>query len=290
MTAPTHAAFGILWAAITGAGYLPALASALGSLLPDLDQPQSSIGRLFFFISNPLNLRFGHRGLIHSFILYLPILICGYVLKQPIILWLALGAISHILIDCYNTSGVKAFLPFSDKTVVLFKRDWRINVGSVQELVVCVIFLVLISTTGYVHAIGGPRKLINLLAHSPQIMLEEFQRAGLKVCHASGKFRWADGRIENADWLIVGNEGKTHLVLWNGERLIRNPKNGEFLSATLQESEAIWPLVHIEGFCTVEQDSFYFDGKKWRFAKKGDVAFGTVKTVDGKIPRIKIDK
>ena len=35
MTAPTHMAFGVLWASVADAGYVHASACALGSLLPD---------------------------------------------------------------------------------------------------------------------------------------------------------------------------------------------------------------------------------------------------------------
>lgn len=49
----------------------------------------------------------------------------------------------------------------------------------------------------------------------------------------------------------------------------------------LQQTEKDWPVVHVEELCTVNQDSFRFDGKKWRFVKKGDMALGTVKAADG---------
>jgi len=67
MTAPTHAAFGFLCAALTGTQNINAFACAFGALLPDVDHPQSSIGRILFFISDFLNARFGNRQLIHSF-------------------------------------------------------------------------------------------------------------------------------------------------------------------------------------------------------------------------------
>ncbi len=56
----------------------------------------------------------------------------------------------------------------------------------------------------------------------------------------------------------------------------------------LQQTEKDRPGVHAEGLCTVNQDSFRFDGKKWRFAKKGDMVLGAVKAADGGVPGIRI--
>lgn len=285
MTAPTHAAFGILWAALVSAGNPATFAAALGALLPDIDHPQSSIGRLFWFISHPINNRLGHRALVHSFVLWTPLLIVGIALDSTIIKWLALGAYSHILIDSYNVSGVKAFLPFTDRQVVCFKRDWRLITGSTHEIVAFIIIVSMIFIMNHTYTIGGPRKLINMLARSPKIMGEEYQRAGLKVCHVKGKFRWADGRIDHVKWLVIGSEG-LDLVFWDNERIIRK-RHGAFMRATLVQSDKDWPVVQVQGFCTTDQDSFWFDGKRWMHAKAGLSIFGTLKSVDVSIPIIK---
>ncbi|GBC63482.1 hypothetical protein DENIS_4476 [Desulfonema ishimotonii] len=85
----------------------------------------------------------------------------------------------------------------------------------------------LISAANHSYALGGPRKLINLLARSHKITVEEYIRAGLKYCTVKGRFRWADGRIEEVEWPVVGLEGQK-LVYWSGERLVRDGKHGKF--------------------------------------------------------------
>ncbi|MFZ1643842.1 MAG: metal-dependent hydrolase [Candidatus Contendobacter sp.] len=72
MTLPTHLAFAsvLYLGGATLFGYRPdaiswALAAAT-SLLPDIDLPPARIGRLFWFVSVPLERRFGHRTLTHS--------------------------------------------------------------------------------------------------------------------------------------------------------------------------------------------------------------------------------
>ncbi len=287
MTAPTHAAFGVLWAAIAGTSQLNAIACALGALLPDIDHPQSSIGRIFFFLSHPINTRFGHRGLIHGFVLWLPLLVVAAIAGSTTIQWIILGAISHILIDASNSSGVRALTPFTDRTLVCFKRDWRIKTGSVQEIFVFITIFGLISLMNYSYTLGGPRKLINLLARSPKITLQEYTRAGLKYCQVKGSFRWANGSIEDVLWPVVGLEGSS-LVYWNGEILVKK-KHGKFIRSALKQEDREWPIVKVSGFCTVETLSFWFDGKKWHLAEPGDLVFGSIKAVSGKSPKIKAD-
>ncbi len=290
MVAPTHIAFGILCAATANAGYWNASACGFGALLCDLDHPRSALGRIFFFLSYPLNMRFGHRGAIHGLPLWVSVLVIGILTHAEIVQWMAMGAISHAIIDCYNKSGVRLLAPFSDRIFVVFNKDeWQIRTGSLQEIYVFVAIFIGISTMQYAYTLGGPRKLINLMAQSPRITAEEFTRAGNAICYAEGKFRWADGQIEQVKWLIVGSEGQ-QLVYWNGERLIRNGRHGEFLRSTLRNTEAEWPLLKVRGLVTVLNDTFFFDGTTWHLAPAGTNAYGTIKTITGAMPEIQVQR
>ena len=72
MTLPTHLAFAsvLYLGGATLFGYRPDTISwalaAIASLLPDIDLPPARIGRLFWFVSVPLERRFGHRTITHS--------------------------------------------------------------------------------------------------------------------------------------------------------------------------------------------------------------------------------
>ena len=288
MTVVTHIAFGTLFAAGAQANISGGIACALGSALPDIDHPRSAIGRVFFFLSMPLNRLIGHRGLSHSFPLWAAPLLLGLLLHLPILQWLAIGAMSHILIDCYTVSGVQALLPLTERTVVIFKKEWRIRTGSVQEIVLCLIFLSLIGGAQYSYTIGGPRKLINQLMKSPQITADEYTRAGNVICRVKGRWRWADGRIENVEWLVVGSEGR-YLVFWDGERLLR-ARQGQFLRSTLVQSAQHWPLTQVRGIVTVAQDSVYFAGNRWQLARAGKKAYGLIKALSGDIPELQVQE
>lgn len=286
MMAPTHMAMGALAAAIPQAGMTAILASAVGALLPDIDHPQSSIGRVFFFISAPLNSLLGHRTWTHSFVVWGPIAILGAFFDITVLTWLAIGACTHIVGDTLTTSGVQAFLPMTDRTVVCFRRDWRFNTGSLKEIFILILCIILIGLTHQTYALGGPRKMINYLINSHRITAEEYLRAGERIAWAEGNFRWADGRIQAVDWLVVGTEG-LNLVFWDGETLIKQ-KHGGFLRSKLVESEHQWPSVRLEGVAYAKSPTFYFGGKKWLYAMPGDPIYGTIKCVSGEIPTLVI--
>ena len=292
MTIITHAIFAYMLSTGAQAGSESAALCVIGATLPDIDSPRSAIGRTLPFFAIPLNRRFGHRQLIHSFALYLPLLVVGLALNLPTMQWLALGMLSHVLLDCLNTKGVQAFLPFSEKIVVCFKRDWRIHSGSTSEIVLSLVLIGLIAGANYANALGGPRKLINLWLKSPQIMAEEYHRAGNRRCWAQGEFRWKDGRIEPVKWLIVGSEGNTivdghSLVLWSGTKLIR-AKDGEFLHAILVESQTDWPLIKVNGIVESQTDAFFQSGVRWNVVRAGQKVTGIIKTIQGTFPEVKV--
>lgn len=278
MTAPTHILIGLAAASLANADYTTSAICALGALSPDLDTPHSSLGRVLFFVSHPLNQRFGHRGVIHGAILWGILLIVGIVTHSTRLQWFALGGISHILADCYNVSGVRLAAPYSDKIFVLFKRDWRIKTGSIAEIILFAIMAAILPAARYSNSIGGPRRLINLLARSPVITAEEFQRAGNLRCYAEGEWRWNDGRIERVEWLVVGTEANW-LVLYDGHRLVKK-KHGEFLRSTLKQTPESWSLLKVNSIVTVKTAALFFDGKLWHLAKPGEKALGIIKPLD----------
>ena len=285
MTAPTHASFGILIAACSDAGVYASVCAALGSLIPDIDHPQSSIGRLLLFLSVPIKERYGHRGFVHSLFLWSIPLAIGIVSKSTVIQWLSIGAISHCLLDSANTSGVRMFEPFSSKTVVCGGNSIRVRTASVQEIVVFIVLTSLVFMMGYGNSIGGIRKLVNRMMNSSKITHEEYLRAGYELCYAKGDFRWKHGLIENGvRWLVVGTEdsGDT-LVYWNGSRIIKT-RHGEFIRSELIETKQEWKPIPINGFVKAESDLFYFDGQKWHLARSGDLAFGMIKPLPGHSP------
>jgi hypothetical protein len=92
-----------------------------GALFPDIDHPQSAMGRVLFFLSIPLNRYVGHRRTFHGFFLWSLVAVAG-IFWMPLF-WIGLGALSHVFIDALNVSGVQALMPFSEKVCVLFPEQ-----------------------------------------------------------------------------------------------------------------------------------------------------------------------
>ena len=95
------------------------LAAALGGLMPDLDHPQSTLGRRIPVISYPLSHLFGHRGFTHSLLMVVLLLVVlasmtaspTYEGLRWMVMPLIVGYLSHILGDALTPPGVPLFYP-----------------------------------------------------------------------------------------------------------------------------------------------------------------------------------
>lgn len=98
------------------------LGGMAGCLLPDIDHPQSWLGRRLPFISRPLSALVGHRGITHSLIAVVLVLL-GLLaaashwggdhpaLATVLGLGISLGYASHLLGDWLTPSGIPLLWP-----------------------------------------------------------------------------------------------------------------------------------------------------------------------------------
>ena len=140
MMASTHAGFAAAtYVAAVASGAVPgafegAAAAMIGGLMPDVDHPESSLGRRAPLLSLPLSALFGHRGATHS-MFAIGLLAAGLqvaALVWPVIapaaLGLIIGYVSHVLADVLTPSGVPLMWPSPQR--------WRVplvRTGSVFE-------------------------------------------------------------------------------------------------------------------------------------------------------------
>ena len=126
MRSQTHAAAGVLIAlalakagivSVTGHGYL--LFALFGSLLPDIDNHNSKIGRKIPGFSRVAEFLMGHRGIYHSLIGCTVTLVIFFLIFQAFSLaaWesyisaLGIGFIFHLVMDSLTVKGIHWFRP-----------------------------------------------------------------------------------------------------------------------------------------------------------------------------------
>ena len=124
------------------------LCVAAGSILPDIDLPTSVLGRTFWWFSSPIEKRFGHRTITHSF---LAMIVLGLLLSPllyynlSLYFWCVIGGYwSHLWIDMFNLRGVDLFWPSPIRVVMPGKEQYRMQVGSKGENILMISFFVAI--------------------------------------------------------------------------------------------------------------------------------------------------
>jgi inner membrane protein len=137
---------------------LSAIFAVLGSLLPDLDARESKLSNAQIMGVTPLKpvagllyKRLGHRGAMHS---ALALIILSLLFGIPLGLFLnpfaglslALGYLSHLLLDACTKSGVPLYWPDADR-VHLLPKKLRFVTGSFAEDIL--FFLLAFVATGF---------------------------------------------------------------------------------------------------------------------------------------------
>lgn len=184
MTLPTHVAFAsvLYLGGATLFGYPPDalgwLLAAAASLLPDVDLPHSRIGRLFWFVSVPLERRFGHRTLTHSLLLLMALAVVTYPLAwiRPLYWGCIVGGYwSHLWIDMLNVRGVDLLWPSPVRLVTPGNRHWQLTVGSQGEMILLAGLLVVTAALVPLSQIGF-RDGLQALLKNFDIAREQYQR------------------------------------------------------------------------------------------------------------------
>lgn len=129
MRGTTHIAAGSVAALYLATSPVQGAAMIAGSLLPDIDVGSSKLGRY-----NPLSFVIPHRGVTHS------LLAVGliYWLYEP----LAIGMMTHVILDMLNPRGVSLLwpLPFKVKLPII----GNIESGGILDALIMVLMLVFI--------------------------------------------------------------------------------------------------------------------------------------------------
>ncbi|WP_157811986.1 metal-dependent hydrolase [Alteribacter populi] len=93
--------------------YLYVIGLAIGSLLPDIDEPNSFLGRRVRVLSKPIKRIFGHRGVTHSVLTWLLLVYFLYPTDSLFITGFLIGYSIHLLGDLFSKRSIPLFAPFS---------------------------------------------------------------------------------------------------------------------------------------------------------------------------------
>lgn len=127
--------------------------ASFGSLLPDIDHPNSKMGRRVKPLSKFINKLVGHRGATHTLLAMMIVSLVLFLLNlslplslQPLgltaVLGVTVGYFNHLLLDALTPSGVPIFAPFYKKSIRFAKlTTGKYDVFVAISMVVATFFL-----------------------------------------------------------------------------------------------------------------------------------------------------
>lgn len=113
-----HVAFGLASSAVVAlAAYNPESSifaypvivtgfATLGSLMPDIDSPETTIGKYTLPISTVIDNVFGHRTITHDVSIMVPLFIASILIGNPIFFGIMFGIMSHFFLDGFTKQGL----------------------------------------------------------------------------------------------------------------------------------------------------------------------------------------
>lgn len=149
LSIPLFSVEGVIW--LSG--------SVLGSLLPDIDHPNSYIGKRLKPLSFAINKTFGHRGITHTLLFVFLISFLFWLLSLFLIpssltflfysffVGCVIGIVSHLVLDMSTKSGVPLFYPISKKNISILP----IKTGSFGETIYFICLGIILVLYVYVY-------------------------------------------------------------------------------------------------------------------------------------------
>ena len=253
MTAPTHIAFGLLTVAGSFSLFsmsfhrnLPAVACAIiGSLLPDVDSPKSSIGRMVPFASIPIERRWGHRTITHSLLCMLAL----SVVTLPLLAYqsacyaaVLLGYMSHLIADCATKSGVPLFYPHPAVCVFPGSARYRVKTGSLMgEGTVLAVVLILLLAFMPISTMGGIWRSFRYLMATPSAAYSDYRRANTETyLNFEGQWRHTREKVSGKA-LILDAKPAWFWIFFDG-RVLTCGEHGAILPDKVRVEETDRPV------------------------------------------------
>ncbi len=180
MTAPTHL---IVYFSIANLIGIPINAQSiilgiLGTILPDISNPNSLVGNFLKPVSSYLFRKYGHRTITHSWLAIAfatpPCLIAYFLLDTSSALIFLFALLMHIITDMINVKGVHFMYP--EKLIFVMPNDpnYRIETGSVKEKRFAIVMAIILALS-LPFGIYGYQTIIRTIAGSSSAIIEEYK-------------------------------------------------------------------------------------------------------------------
>lgn len=148
--------------AVTYAAALPMLVSSneltvgnvvalsVGAIFPDIDHPNSYIGKRMPVTSNGMRKLFGHRGIVHSLVGAIALTAVVRFLLLTLHLpsewgtWFLMGFIAHLVEDSFSRYGIAWFQPIYNKNIQFGFKQIYYKTGGTSEWVIFLIAIAII--------------------------------------------------------------------------------------------------------------------------------------------------
>lgn len=131
--------------------------ATIGSISPDIDHPNSKVGRQFLLkpISLFISKVFGHRTITHSVVMSIFMTLCLLAstslftsvfnfIYSNLIIGFCIGWFSHLLLDYTTVKGIPIFYPFIKKRyrILKFKTDKDEELVSILVMLITGVFMI----------------------------------------------------------------------------------------------------------------------------------------------------
>ncbi|QSS99753.1 metal-dependent hydrolase [Pontibacillus sp. ALD_SL1] len=139
-----------------------------GSLLPDIDEPQSFVGRRSFGLSKHVKKRYGHRGITHSLFAWMLVSVVIIIYPSFFTVGISLGYLFHLIGDFFSVSSIPILSPFKS---VRPKLPITYKTGSFTEDILLYIFtfllfyLVFVNENLSFYLIQSTSELVSSIIH-----------------------------------------------------------------------------------------------------------------------------
>lgn len=141
MLGKTHAVGGVsLGIAVYSVTHVPVClpvyigSCIIGALLPDIDHPNSLIGKYIIIVPQLINIKWAHRTITHSllFLTLVYVVLSLLTANYSVLTGITIGTLSHLVLDSLTVTGVPWLYPFNKQKFRLLK----IKTGSYNEFAV----------------------------------------------------------------------------------------------------------------------------------------------------------